>query len=183
MHRESPVCLCTLRARRSAGDVAGRRRCWIETAPRCQIAGEEDAVELEYSIAIDATPERVWEVMADVERWPEWTASMSEVRLVEGDRLAVGARARVRQPKLPPATLEVTAFEPLRGFTWVANSPGVTFVGTHALAPADRGVTVTLGVSFRGALAGIVGLFTSRMTRRYVQLEAEGLKRRSESPV
>lgn len=121
--------------------------------------------------------------MADVERWPEWTASMSEVRLVEVDRLAVGVRARVRQPKLPPTTLEVTALEPQRGFTWVAKSPGVTFVGTHALAATDQGVMVTLGVSFRGALAGVIGLFTSRMTRRCVQMEAEGLERRSESAV
>ncbi|MEX2230189.1 MAG: SRPBCC family protein [Dehalococcoidia bacterium] len=137
-------------------------------------------MQFEYSIDINAAPERVWGVMTDVERWPEWTASMSEVRLVEGDRLAVGARARVRQPKLSASTLEVTELEPGRGFTWQAASPGVSFVGKHEIAPARAGVTVTLSVQFSGPLAGIAGLFTSGMTRRYVKMEAEGLKRRSE---
>jgi len=137
-------------------------------------------VQFEYSIDINAAPERVWDVMTDVERWPEWTASMSEVRLIEGDRLAVGARVRVRQPKLPASTLEVTELEPERAFTWQAASPGVNFVGKHEIAPAGTGVTVTLSAQFSGPLAGIAGLFTSGMTRRYVKMEAEGLKRRSE---
>jgi uncharacterized protein YndB with AHSA1/START domain len=137
-------------------------------------------VQFEYSIDINAAPERVWAVMTDVERWPEWTASMSEVRLVEGDRLALGARVRVRQPRLPASMLEVTELEPGRGFTWRAASPGVNFVGKHEIASVGTGVTVTLSAQFSGPLAGIVGLFTSGMTRRYVKMEAEGLKRRSE---
>lgn len=137
-------------------------------------------MQFEHAIAIDAPPGRVWAVLADVERWPEWTASMSEVRLLEGERLEVGARARVKQPKLPPSTLEVTALEPQHSFTWVARSPCVRFVGTHAIAPADRGVTVTLGARFSGPLGRVLSLVTSGMTRRYVLMEAEGLKRRSE---
>ncbi|MDA0364933.1 MAG: hypothetical protein O3B31_11090 [Chloroflexi bacterium] len=60
---------------------------------------------------------------------------------------------------------------------------GSDVVGTHTLVPTDQGVRVTLGVSFRGALAGVIGPFTSRMTGRYVRMEAEGLERRSESAV
>ena len=59
------------------------------------------------SVDVDASPARVWEVMADVGRWPEWTASMTSVELL-GDALDVGAHVRIRQPKLPAAVWEVT---------------------------------------------------------------------------
>ena len=55
----------------------------------------------ETSIAIDAPPEQVWTVLTDVERWPEWMASMTSVTLIGGAGLAVGSKARIKQPKMP----------------------------------------------------------------------------------
>jgi len=57
----------------------------------------------------------------------------------------------------------------------------VKFVGTHEIVPTDRGSRVTLGTRFGGPLGPMLGRLTSGLTRRYVQMEAEGLKRRSEA--
>ncbi len=41
-----------------------------------------------FSITVDiaAGPERVWEVMTDFKRWPEWTASVTSIeQLGEGE--------------------------------------------------------------------------------------------------
>ena len=46
----------------------------------------------EDSIEIHAPAEIVWRVYRDVERWPEWTASIDQVAFVRGD--APGGRRR-----------------------------------------------------------------------------------------
>lgn len=135
----------------------------------------------ETSVAIDAAPERVWAVLADVERWPEWTASMSRVqRLDEGD-LAVGTRVRIKQPRLPAITWRVTELEPGRGFSWSATSPGVTTMADHRLTTLGQAVTVDLVIRRSGPLAGALNALSAGLTRRYLQMEADGLKRRCET--
>ena len=95
----------------------------------------------EFSIAVEiaAPPERVWAVLADLERWPEWTASVTSVELLEPGPLAVGTRARVSQPKLKPAIWEVTQAKAGRGFTWVTRHPGLLVTGLHQLEPIEKG--------------------------------------------
>jgi hypothetical protein len=56
---------------------------------------------------INASAELVWATMRDVERWPERTPTVTSVRLRTPPPLAVGSRAMIRQPKLPPALWRV----------------------------------------------------------------------------
>lgn len=119
--------------------------------------------------------------MRDVERWHEWTASITSIERLDEGPLKVGAGARVRQPKLLPARFEVTVLEEGRGFNWQTRSPGVTAVGQHWIEPIDAGSRVTLSVVYGGALGWLVARAYANLTRRYLAMEAEGLKRRSES--
>ena len=132
------------------------------------------------SIEIDAPPERVWSVISDVERWHEWTASITSVERLDQGPLRIGSRARVRQPKLPENRFEVTALEEGRGFSWISTSPGLRGVGHHWIEPTSKGCRVTLGVDFRGPLAWPISLLYGSLTQRYIDMEAAGLKRRSE---
>jgi uncharacterized membrane protein len=133
-------------------------------------------------IHIDADAATVWLVMVDVERWPEWTDSVSSVEALDAGPLAVGHRVRIKQPGFPAATWTVTEVVPERSFTWENRSPGMTSVGTHAIdtAPAG-GVDVTLAIEQTGLLAGPVKALTRKRTARYVRMEAEGLKARAEA--
>ena len=136
----------------------------------------------ELSVDINADAARVWAVLTDVEHWPEWTASVRRVQRLESGPLRLGSRTRVDQPRMRPLVWEVTGLEPDRDLTWTSRTAGVTTVASHRLAAHPDGtVTMTLGVEQSGALAPLVGLLAGGQTRRYVQLEAQGAKRRSES--
>jgi uncharacterized membrane protein len=88
-------------------------------------------------IDIEAPAPRVWEVMTDVVRWPEWTASVSEVQRLDDGDFAVGSRARIRQPRLRPAIWTVETIEPGAAFTWSTSTPGARIVGDHRIVEPD----------------------------------------------
>ena len=88
----------------------------------------------ERSIDIDAAPGHVFDVYVDVERWPEWTPTVTSVERLDAGPLKVGSRARIRQPRLPVVVWEVTELVQGRWFTWVARGPGALTVGRHAVA-------------------------------------------------
>jgi carbon monoxide dehydrogenase subunit G len=134
-----------------------------------------------FSITTDipAAPDRVWAILADVERWPEWTPSVSRIRRLDPGPLAVGSRARIHQPRLLPATWRIVELAEGRRFTWVTRGPGVRAVAEHSVEPIDRGSRVTLSVRFEGLLASLVARLTRELNRRYLELEAAGLRERS----
>jgi len=141
-------------------------------------------MEHEVTVTIDASPEEVWAVLADVERWPEWTASITSVEPLDGgSAFGAGSRAQVKQPGFPAATWTVTDWAPGKDFTWTARAAGVTTVADHELAAQPDGTTtVTLRLRQSGPLAGLVALLFGSRTRRYVGMEAQGLKARTEAP-
>jgi hypothetical protein len=132
-------------------------------------------------IEIDASPDRVWGVMRDVQRWPEWTPSVTSVRLMNGGPLAIGTRAVVRQPKLPPALWRVTELDDAgRSFTWVSTAPGVRVIAKHSVATLGQKSRAALSLHFEGLLAPLLVKATRKLNDRYLALEANGLKSRAE---
>jgi len=133
------------------------------------------------SVQIDASPEHVWAVMSDVERWHEWTPTITSVRRTNAGPFRIGARARIHQPRLPPADWIVTALTEGRGFDWESRAPGVQVLARHTVEPAAGGSQVTLSVQYSGLFGDILGRLIAGINRRYIALEADGLKRRAEA--
>lgn len=137
----------------------------------------------EASIDISARAEHVFAVYSDVERWPEWTQSVTSVERLDEGPLRVGSRARIRQPRLPVAVWEVTDLVPDRSFAWVARGPGIVTTGSHVVTPldgADR-VKATAALEQAGLLGPLMGRLTRRLTNEYLETEVRGLKARCEA--
>jgi uncharacterized membrane protein len=139
-------------------------------------------VEYERTVEIAAPAEAVWPVMSDIERWPAWTASVSEAELLDDGGLRPGQRARLRQPRLPAAIWTVDEVEPGRTFGWRSHAAGLHSRGEHTVEPTGTQTSrVVLRLSHSGALAGLARIVYGGLIRRYVGFEADGLKREAES--
>ncbi len=132
------------------------------------------------TIDIAAPAARVWDVMRDVERWAEWTASVTSIRRLGSGPLAAGSKLEIRQPKLPPAVWTVVEVIEGRSFTSTTGGPGVLVTARHWIEPIPSGCRVSLSLAFTGFFGGIVARLCRTLNNRYLDLEAAGLKRRSE---
>ena len=133
------------------------------------------------SIEIAAPPQLVWDVFSDVERWPEWTDSVTSLVGLDGSALAVGKRFAIKQPGMQKLVWKVTEIDPGSSWTWVQRSPGVLVTARHWVIAQPGGRTlVRQHLEQRGALGALVGRLMAKKTKRFLELEARGLKARSE---
>jgi Polyketide cyclase / dehydrase and lipid transport len=133
------------------------------------------------SVEIDAPAHLVWEVFSDVEHWPEWTDSVTRLVALDGPGIAIGKRFEIKQPRLPRLVWEVTDVAPGASWTWVQRSPGGTTDARHHVIPlADGRTLVRQELDQRGVVGAVVGLLMRPTTKRYLELEGQGLKGRAE---
>ena len=142
---------------------------------------------MEQSVTVDiaAPPERVWEVLSDVEYWSEWTPTVT-----------VGPPAR-RGPAADgePAEDSASRASPRPSTSSPTSSRGAPSPGSRrgracspppATTPSrcpDGGTRVRLSVSQSGWLASLMGRFYRGLTDRYLANEANGLKARCEKGI
>jgi len=134
----------------------------------------------EHTVTIEAPREAVWQVLVDVEAWPQITASMNHVEKLDPGPLQVGTKVRVRQPKLPPAVWTVTELVEPERFTWVSTGPGVRTTAVHEVTGSGPTCRLRLELTQSGPLGSSLGRLARGLVDRYITLEAEGIKARAE---
>lgn len=136
-------------------------------------------------ITIDAPAARVWELLTDFPRYPDWNPF---IQRIEG-RLEVGAplSAYLQLPggRGQSFAPEVVAVEPERTFAWLGRL-GVSglFDGRHffEIEPlGDEQCRFTQREEFTGLLAGLFLHFISDDTERGFNLMNEALKEQAEA--
>ena len=136
----------------------------------------------EKSIDIDAPQQRVWDVLSDLEAWPQRIETVDVVELLTPGPIAKGSRVRLKQPKLPEGTWDVTVWDAPSYFEWTQKMSGATSVAGHRVEALGEGrARLTLTLDMRGLLIQIIGRFYRNLTNDYMNLEAEGMKRAAES--
>ncbi len=133
------------------------------------------------SVDIEAPASIVWDVYADVERWPEWTPSVERIVALDGPGIEIGKRFEIKQPRFPTLVWEVTDVDPGVSWQWRQRSFGATAVASHEVAAVDAGTTVVRQrIEQRGLIGAATGVLMRRLTKRYLALESQGLKAVSE---
>lgn len=135
------------------------------------------------AIRITAPVERVWEITADVESWPDWTPTVTSVRRIGTEPFGRGSVARIRQPAQPESEWTVTEWQEGRRFAWATERTGLRMVGIHEMEPAGDGTVNRLVVEAEGWLAVLLWPILRPAIARSLRQENAGLKRRAEAAV
>src|SRR5918997_4297410 len=132
----------------------------------------------EKSIDIAASQQRVWDVLSALEAWPQRIETVDTVELLTPAPIGQGSRLRLKQPKLPEGTWDITVWDAPSYFEWTQRTGGTTSVAGHRVeALGEDRARLTLTLQMRGFLIPVIGLFYKKLTNRYMDLEAEGMKR------
>jgi uncharacterized membrane protein len=135
----------------------------------------------EDSVEIEAPAQLVWDVFSDVEHWPDWTASVTSLVGLDAAALAVGRRFAIKQPGMAKLVWTVAEIDPASSWTWVQRAPGSLVTARHDVIAQPGGRTlVRQQLDQGGALGALVGRLMVKKTKRFLELEAQGLKARSE---
>jgi hypothetical protein len=140
--------------------------------------------QLRTQIDIDATPERVWQVLTDFDAYPEWNPFMTRASgaPVQGERLTIrmqpeGGRAMTFRPTVREAV-------PQRRLRWLGRLfiPGI-FDGEHSFTIEERiggGVRLVQQEVFRGAFVPMLSKSLDQRTLPAFDRMNRALKQRAE---
>lgn len=140
-------------------------------------AGEHHGPMIRATARSAATPDRLWSLASDVERWDDRLPTVDSVRRLGSGPTAVGSRFEVRQPGLPKAVWEVTDWQQGRSFTWVSASPAIRSTAIHTVHDDGAGSRLELMLEWSGPLAPVLRLLVGRKARGMVETEAETFAR------
>ena len=136
----------------------------------------------EKSIEVDAPQQRVWDVLSDIAAWPQRIATVDTVEVLNNPPVGLGSRVRLKQPKLPEGTWDITRWDPPSYFEWRQKTSGITSTAGHRVEAISEGrARLTLTLEMKGLLVVMVRLFYKGLTNRYMMMEAEGMKRAAEA--
>lgn len=94
-------------------------------------------------LAIAAPPAAVWEVLVDLQAWPEWGPTVSGAELDGPGPLELGSRGRVWTPVGVPLPFEIDEFTDGRVWAWRVAGVSAT---RHEVIPAHDGCVLSFGV-------------------------------------
>ncbi|HEY2346543.1 MAG TPA: SRPBCC family protein [Xanthomonadaceae bacterium] len=110
----------------------------------------------EHSIETSATPERIWNLFADVEGWKAWNAGIEDIAL-HGPFVA-GTRFFMRPPGDEGFTSTLVRVEPGQGFTDETVIDGTRVLVHHEIGRTPAGDTrITYRTEITGPGAGEFG--------------------------
>jgi hypothetical protein len=131
-----------------------------------------------HTIKTSASPEQVWTVWIDVERWAEWDTELHDACLESS--FAFGATGKLTPKKGRVSTFRISQFSQGKSYTFTVQLP-LCRLNIYRYLQSQSGCTeFTHEVSFQGLLAFIFGLLLGRKFREALPRVMENVKRIAE---
>lgn len=149
-----------------------------------QVETRTFAVTITATTEIEASPERVWQVLTDTTAYPRWNPFVRRLdgALEVGRRIEVDLQPGERKPQtMRPTIVDV---QPGRSFTWLGHVgvPGL-LDGRHSFAvePAGAGARLIQHEVLSGALTPVFRSMLTRDTPKAFQASNDALAARAAS--
>jgi len=127
----------------------------------------------ELQLTVTAPIDRVWAMLTDIERWPEYSSLYEWAHWTCGEPWAVGSMFEVRITWPFPLTLEhvVTNCSPQEEVRWLVHGSGVVIERWTRFSARGRETQITSSALYFGTatreLPGQVGDLLARFTQRF----------------
>ena len=135
-------------------------------------------MQVEESTTIDAPPERIFAIYADVKHWHTWDPDTRAAH-IDGP-FQKGARGRLTPAKGNTVPMELTSVVKNRSFTAECRIPLFRMVFEHELRPVAEGTEVIHRARFSGPLTFILGRAIARQLQYGLPVTLASLKRKAE---
>ena len=109
------------------------------------------------SIQINASAERVWEILIDASSWTKWNSTIEKIEgsIAPGQKVTVVAKASPGQA----FPLKVTEFDPNKSMVWTGGMPLGLFTGkrTYSIRDVDEFLSeFSMNEAFTGLMAPLI---------------------------
>jgi hypothetical protein len=134
-------------------------------------------------IEINASPEKVWQILSDFENFPSWNPFV--VKVSGEPRVGETLKIDVQLPESMKTsfTPKVLVAEPNKELRWVGTMPLNTFRGEHfyQIEPlGENKIRFVHGEHFSGWLVGLIWLIIGKQTEKGYRIMNEALKNEAE---
>lgn len=136
---------------------------------------------IEDTIHIENSKDIVWRVTVDVERWPEWTPTVSAAHRLDKGPFRLGSAVRIKQPGQPASDWIVTEYVHEERFTWESRRLGLRMAASHEVQGTPSGTSNTLRIEASGLVVAVLWPVFRLAIGRALTQENRGLKARCEA--
>ncbi len=138
---------------------------------------QEAAVIQSKSIIINETPEKIWRILSDVEKWNDWNVKIKKVRIDDELKLSseftwVSGGAKIKS--------KVHTYDFNKTLGWTGKTFGARAIHNWYFEETVNGTKITVEESMEGWLIGLMKKKMNSMLERDMTLWLEELKTESE---
>ena len=132
-----------------------------------------------FTIAINATEEKVWQTLIDVQNWHQWDTEIIEASL-EGD-FTVGAKGTMKPKTGPNLKFYISEIIPHQSYTFNTIMPVGELVIKRSLTKESKIIHFTDDIAFTGFLKLVFGLMLGGQFRKVLPEVMDKFKNLAES--